>query len=170
MHTLIHHDQTAYVKNRLIRLTDDILEYADDNDIPGILFSADFEKVFDSIDQCCMFAVLEKLGFGSNFNHWIRTLYNGAESSVMNKGHSTGFFPLERGTRQGDPISAYLFILALEILFLQVRQNIDIQGIMIDGHEIKISAYADDAKFLTINVHSMELVLAICDHFKNFRH
>ena len=57
----------------------------------------------------------------------------------MNNGHSTGFFPLERGTRQGDPISAYLFILALEILFLQVSQNIDIQGAMTNGHEVKIS-------------------------------
>ena len=172
MHTLIHYDQTAYVKNRFIgesiRLIDDILEYADDNDIPGILFSADFEKAFDSIDHSFLFAVLEKFGFGPNFIHWIRTLYNGAESCVMNNGHSTGYFPLERGTRQGDPISAYLFILALEILFLQVRQNIDIQGITIDDHEIKISAYADDAKFLTINVHSMELVLAICDTFQEF--
>ena len=166
MHTLIHHDQTAYVKNRFIgesiRLIDDILEYTDDNDIPGILFSADFEKAFDSIDHSFMFAVLEKFGFGPNF-----ILYNGAERRVMNNhGNSAGFFSLERETRQGDLISAYLFILALEILFLQVRQNIDIQGIMIDGHEIKISAYADDAKFLTINGHSMELVLAICDTFQ----
>ena len=130
MHTLIHHDQTAYVKNcfigESIHLIDDILEYADDNDIPSILFSADFEKPFDSIDHSFMFAVIEKFGFSPEFVHWIRTLYNGAESSVMNNGHSTGYFPLERGTRQGDPISAYLFILALEILFLQVRQNIDI--------------------------------------------
>ena len=91
MHTLIHHDQTAYVKNRFIgesiRLIDDILDYADD-DIPGILFSADFEKAFDSIDHSFMFAVLEKFGFGPNFVHWIRTLDNGAESSVMNNGHS----------------------------------------------------------------------------------
>ena len=172
MHTLIHHYQAACVTNRFIgesiHLIDDILEYPDDNEIPGILSSADFEKAFDSIDQSFMFPVLEKFGFGPNFIHWIRTLYNGAESSVMNNGHSTGYFPLERGTRHGDPISAYLFIPASEILFLQVRQNIDIQGITIDGHEIKISAYADDAKFLTINVHSMELVLAICDTFQEF--
>ena len=110
MHTLIHHDQTACVRNHftgeLIRLIDDILEYADDNDIPGILFSADFEKDFNSIDHSFMFAVLEKFGFGPNSIHWIRTLYNGAERSVMNNGHSTGYFPLERGARQGDPISA----------------------------------------------------------------
>ena len=107
--------------------------------------TADFEKAFDPIGNSFMFAVPEKFGFGPNFIHWIRTLYNGEESSVMNNGHSTGYFPLERGTRQEDSISAYLFIL-------------------------KIPAYADDAKFLTINVHSMELVLAICDTFQDFSH
>ena len=101
MHTLIHHYQTACVKNRFIResirLIDDILEYANDNDIPGILFSADFEKAFDSIDHSFMFAVLEKFGFGPNFIDWTRTLYyNGAERSVMNNGHSTGYFLSER--------------------------------------------------------------------------
>ena len=46
--SLIHSDQTAYVKDRSIgesiRLVSDILENTDSNDIEAILFSADFEK------------------------------------------------------------------------------------------------------------------------------
>ena len=49
---LVHWDQTAYVGNRnmgeSVRLISDILEYTDENDIEVILFSADFEKAFDS--------------------------------------------------------------------------------------------------------------------------
>ena len=66
----------------------------------------------------------------------------------MGNGHSTGYFGLERGTRQGDPVSAYLLIFALEILFIRIRQNEQIKGICISDQELKISAYADDANFL----------------------
>ena len=57
--SLIHSDQIAYVKGRYIgesvRLISDILEYTDSNEIGALLFSADFEKAFDSIDHCFLF-------------------------------------------------------------------------------------------------------------------
>ena len=85
----------------------------------------------------------------------------------MNNGSSTGYFYLERGTRQGDPISAYLFILALEI-FIQIKDNHHINGIMIDGQEIKLSAYADDGNFLRTNVHSLNLIFNTCETLEHF--
>ena len=36
---------------------------------------------------------------------------------------------VKRGTRRGDPISAYLFILALEVVFLLIKANPDIEGL-----------------------------------------
>ena len=47
----------------------------------------------------------------------------------MNNGFSTGYFALERGTRQEDPLSAYLFILGLEVMFVEVRSNVNIAGV-----------------------------------------
>ena len=114
--SLIKADQTAYVKDRYIgesvRLINDMLEHADKNNIEAILFSADFEKAFDSIDHTFILAVLKSYDFGPDFIHWVKTFLNNAESCVMNGGKSTGYFPLQRGTLQGDPLSAYLFILA----------------------------------------------------------
>ena len=115
--SLIHSDQTAYVKDRHIgesvRLINDVLEFTDHEKIEAILFSVDFEKAFDSIDHFFLFSALKCFGFGDEFIQWVRTLVNNAESCVMNNGHSTGYFLLERGATQGDPLSANLFILAL---------------------------------------------------------
>ena len=60
IHSLISYDQTAYVKGRYIGesvcLIDDLLKYAEDENIDGILFAADIEKAFDSVDHNFMFA------------------------------------------------------------------------------------------------------------------
>ena len=110
--SIINYDQAAYVRGRYIgesiRLVSDILDFAEENPIGGMLFSADFEKAFDSIEHPFLLAVLASFGFGPQFIHWVRKIFKNAESCVMNNGHSTGCFPLERGTRQGDPLSAYL--------------------------------------------------------------
>ena len=62
--------------------------------------------------------VLNKFGFGSNFIGWIKLLCHSQQSCVINGGNTTPYFNLEKVVRLGDPVSAYLFILALEVLFI----------------------------------------------------
>ena len=168
--SIINYDQTAYVRGRhigeSIRLVSDIFDFTEENSIGGILFSADFVKAFDSIEHPFLLAVLKSFGFGTQFIHWVRTIFKNAESCVMNNGHSTGYFPLERGTRQGDPLSAYLFILCVETLFIQIRENEEVKGIRIGDNEIKLSAYADDADFLTSDVNSLKTIFQTCETFQ----
>ncbi len=49
--------------------------------------------------------------------------YNNIESTAINKGTTGGYFKLERGVRQDCPLSAYLFILAIEILVNKKRHK-----------------------------------------------
>ena len=76
----------------------------------------------------------------------------------MNNDFSTGYFALERGTRHGDPLSAHLFIIALEVTFLEVRSNVNIAGVKIGGHSVKLSAYTDDTFFFTLDINSLRLI------------
>ena len=115
---LITSQQIAYVSDRYIgeggRLLSDIIEVTDLLNIDSVLVTMDIEKVFDSLSPFFLITVLKKHGFSNNFIDWIETIITKQESWVMNGGVTTQYFPLEKGVCQGDPISAYLFILALE--------------------------------------------------------
>ena len=63
----------------------------------------------------------------------------------MNNGTTTGYFKLNSGTRQGDPLPVYLFASAIEVLLVMIRKDIDIKGLDLFGTEVKLTACADDA-------------------------
>ena len=64
---LVDCDQMAYVKGKnigkSIRLIDDLLEYADKENLDGLIFAGDIEKAFDSIEHNFLLATLTKYGF-----------------------------------------------------------------------------------------------------------
>ena len=90
------------------------------------------------------------------------------ESRVINGGKTTPYFKFERGTRQGDPILTYLFILALNIVFSLVKANPDIQGLQLFSHTLLYSAYADDTTFFLRNKKSATEVIKTFDNFSLF--
>ena len=67
----------------------------------------------------------------SFYSKWINTFYKNISSCIMNNGFSTAFLEVQRGVRQGDPLSAYLFIIVLEILSVSIRSDQDIEGILV---------------------------------------
>jgi hypothetical protein len=52
--------------------------------------------------------------------------------------------PLKSGTRQGCPLSPYLFNIVLEVLARAIRQQKDVKGIQIGKEEVKLSLFSDD--------------------------
>ena len=81
-----------------------------------------------------------------------------------------GSSPVHSGVRQGCPLSPYLFILAMEIVAINIRNNANsqIKGIKKHSKEVKISLYADDTTFFVREKFSAEIVVNIFKHFYTY--
>ena len=85
--------------------------YAKQHNLPGLVMQLDFEKAYDSIEWKFMFEVLEKFQVGAYIIEKIKLLYNNIFSTVINDGLTCDWFKLERGVRQGCPLSCFVFIM-----------------------------------------------------------
>ena len=86
----------------------------------------------------------------------------------MNNGHSTGYFVLKRGSRQGDPLSAFLFLLTIEVLFIMIRSNVNIKGLNIFKNEIKFTACADGTTLFLRDLNSFFKLRSLFQIFESW--
>lgn len=151
---VISDTQKGFIKGRFIgentRLLYDLMHYLEENDLEGMLLIIDFEKAFDSVEFDFIINALQSFNFGPSICQWFQTFYKNAKSCVINNGYLSSFFNLQRGCRQGDPLSPYLFIIGVELLSLKLKSNQRVKGIVVNNCESLISQYADDT-FLTLD-------------------
>nr|GEV94067.1 hypothetical protein [Tanacetum cinerariifolium] len=80
------------------------------------LSKVDFEKAFDSVSWSFLQDVMLQMGFVSKWRNWIQAFLSSATISVLINGSPSNEFKMERGLRQGDPLSSFLFLLVAEAL------------------------------------------------------
>ena len=170
LNKLINQDQKGFITGRYIgeniRVVYDVLFESKQQQIPGLLLSIDFQQAFDSISWKFIHKVLDYFNFGQSIKRWIKLFQTGVQSCILQNGFMSDFFYLQRGCRQGDPISPYIFILCVEVLGQMIRNSKDVKGIVINNKEFKLSQYADDTQmFLDGSESSLKHALIILQKF-----
>jgi hypothetical protein len=146
---IIHKNQAGFVPGRSItdqiRLTQMIMEYAEVEEINGVIVALDQEKAYDKIAHDYLWKVLEKFNIPIKFIETIKSLYKGAETSIMINGEISPKFKVTHGVRQGDPLSCLLFDIAIEPLAEMLRQS-DLTGFKAKdmAYRIVVTMFADD--------------------------
>lgn len=90
---------------------------------------------------------------------------NGNSSIRLNNGTSPRF-SLNRGVRQGCPISPYLFLLATQFLNLHIKES-PVKGISIAGTDLFISQLADDTALFLRDASQIPIALSSLQSFSN---
>lgn len=154
---LIGVTQSAFIKGRFILdgvvVLNEAIEEAKKSKVKRIIFKADFAKAFDSICWDYLLDVMKKMCFPIKWINWIRECISTAKANVLVNGSPSGEFDLERGLRQGDPLSPLLFLIAAEGLSLLVDRAVNrglLKAAEIGRNKVKLShiQYADDTMFI----------------------
>ena len=101
------------------------------------------------------------MGFSNIFVQFIKILYQNNISFIANNSFLSTPIRLERGLRQGCPLSLPLYVIQGEVTTININNNQNIKGIKTpnNNREAKISQYADDSNFLLTEQKSIEPVI-----------
>ena len=102
------------------------------------------KKAFDSVSWSFIKKTLSFFRFGPDIKKWIEIYYKNIKSGVVVNAHVSTWFQIQRGCRQGDPLSPDIYLLCAEILAIRIRQISGVTGIKRKMVEYLISQFADD--------------------------
>ena len=114
-----------------------------------------------------MFRCLERMNYPKQFVDFIKIVYQETYSQVQNNGHMSEEFLLERGVRQGCPLSFPLYCVQNDVFSYDILKDKEIKGFNIPGRKenLKLSQYADDTSFISFNFEEIPLLL---DNFSKY--
>ena len=113
------------------------------------IITLDASKAFDKVNWAFLFRTLEANNLGGNFVKILKLSYSRPSARLVINGEVSTPILIEKGTRQGCPLSPLLFDLYMEPLANQLRRDQGIAPFWGEGWSKKIAIYADDLLIYT---------------------
>lgn len=115
----------------------------------------DITKAYDRLEWGFLQEAMKTMGFGDQWIQWIMECVSTVSYSVLINGRAEGHIVPERGLRQGDPLSPYLFILCAEVLSHMMSKAMEDRSLL--GIKVALTApavnhllFADDSLFFSL--------------------
>ncbi|XP_071730763.1 uncharacterized protein [Rutidosis leptorrhynchoides] len=157
--SVISPEQSAFIKERQILdgplIVNEVVDWCKRKKKKAMLFKVDFDKAFDSIHWSYIFSMMRFMGFDMKWILWIKACLKSSKASLLLNGSPSSEFSIERGLRQGDPLSPFLFIIGMEGLHAAINDASDASlysGLRINNRinniRLNLCCYADDVLFI----------------------
>ncbi|XP_058786284.1 uncharacterized protein LOC131660936 [Vicia villosa] len=149
---LISIKQSAFIKKRNIMdgvvVVNELMDLAKRDRRSCLIMKVDYEKAYDSVSWNYLRFMMKSMGFGCKWQKWMEACVFVSSMAVIVNGSSTNDFKVERGLRQGDPLSPLLFVIAMEGLTRLMEKAVetgDFKGFQYgDNNFVDILQFADD--------------------------
>ncbi|KAM2092455.1 hypothetical protein TB2_030374 [Malus domestica] len=157
MPKVISDNQSAFVAGKYIQdnilVVHEILHslmHQTKEDRAGMALKLDMAKAYDRVEWGFLLIMMAKLGFDPVFCRWIKECVSSTSYSILMNGTPKGYILPQRGLRQGDPLSPYLFLLCTEGLSALIRKGLEmgaLHGVKVTpkGMPITHLLFADDS-------------------------
>ena len=164
---IISSAQNGFVKGRKIHdnvfLLAEVLRAALAEDDFPLIALLDFTKAFDMIQHDMIEHTLQHIHCPQRVINFLMTILRDRTACILVNGFISEEFNILCGTGQGDPLSALLFVIAVEPLSRAIQQHKDATGIIITSKrsrqqiEIRVGLLADDTTTIANSVRSFRV-------------
>lgn len=136
-----------------LQVTTQIIEKANEYGITIYMCFIDYQKAFDSLHHDAIWEALTQQGIHQKYVNLINEIYRKCSAKVRLEREGLEF-RVEKGVRQGDPLSPKLFSAVLETVFR--RLDWENKGIKINGEYLSHLRFADDIVVFAENASDLQ--------------
>lgn len=158
---IISENQSAFVPGRAISdnvlITHEVLHYLKVSGATKhctMAVKSDISKAYDRLEWSFIREVLERMGFHHTWVNWMLQCISTVSYSFLINNEVAGNVHPQRGIRQGDLLSPYIFILCGEVLSglckkAQISGTLPGVGVARNSPKVNHLLFADDTMFFT---------------------